>query len=233
MSSKYYNIIGLGKLGQNIAKDLMSDSFNIYGTYAQNKRIEDTENIKSEVFQLGNNLPKNIGEYPTIVTLPPSSSDQIEKWSQLAKNLKNRPLKIYTSSIGALRPEKSHLRDIEQVFLENDFKIIRLAGILFYHSHPIRYIAGRELKNSDDPINLIHERDISKVITRVLKGEITLEKNIHHLVHPSHPTKRDYYSQVAKKENLDLPIFIDGYSGMKSINTDIELPINFKFSDLN
>lgn len=232
MSSDHYNIIGLGKLGQNLAKILMSDSSSVSGTYAQNKRLDDSKSMKSVPFSLGNNFPELITKNPTIVTLPPSSSQNLDHWKMLAEQLKEMPLKIYTSSIGALRPEKAHLREIEKVFLESGFIIIRLAGILFYDSHPIKFLTGRELKNSDDPINLIQEKDINLILSTILKGELELNKQVFHLVHPHHPTKKEYYTEIANKKNLDLPTFIAGTSGMKSIDTDFSLPTDFQFTDL-
>ena len=84
--------------------------------------------------------------------------------------------------------------------------ILRFGGLIGEDRNPIHFLAGRSnIENPDAPINLIHQEDcigiILKIIDRNCWGETF------NAVAPFHPNREEYYSQKAKENNLELPIF--------------------------
>ena len=166
MNLNHYNIIGRGKLGQ-IVFDLMSCEDTPVISTSKGPR----ECHQNFIYELGDTLPLPITKdsAATLITLPPSASDDLKLWQKLAKQLASYPNVYYTSSIGALKAEKKHLIEIENIFIENNIRVLRLGGIIFKGKHPINFLQNRELKNSLDPVNLIHANDIAKIIVSIMK----------------------------------------------------------------
>ena len=84
--------------------------------------------------------------------------------------------------------------------------ILRFGGLIGEDRNPIHFLAGRSnIENPDAPINLIHQEDcigiILKIIDRNCWGETF------NAVAPFHPNREEYYSQKAKENKLELPIF--------------------------
>lgn len=101
------------------------------------------------------------------------------------------------------------LIEIEQMLITNtNFKttILRFGGLFNECRHPAKYLSGKtEISNPEAPINLIHKKDCIEIISRLIKNDIwnvTLNAS-----YPTHPTKKEYYTQYCKKHNLKLPQF--------------------------
>lgn len=83
---------------------------------------------------------------------------------------------------------------------------IRFGGLIGTDRHPIYFLTGKEnLENPDGPVNLIHQKDCIQII------ELLIERNswgeIFNAATPYHPTRKDYYTEKAKKLNLSPPHF--------------------------
>ena len=125
------------------------------------------------------------------------------------------------------------LIEIEKILTENyAFKttIIRFGGLIDEQRHPGNYLSGRTaIKNPDAPINLIHKADCIGIITQIIKKElfdITLNA-----VYPSHPTRKNYYTNYCKNKVLPIPIFeTTGLNKGKIIDSaKLILLLNYKF----
>ena len=82
--------------------------------------------------------------------------------------------------------------------------IIRFGGLIGKDRHPIYMLSGKErLKNGNHPVNLIHLDDCISIISSVIQKNWWGE--IFNAVYPLHPTKKEYYHQVAAKKGLVLP----------------------------
>ena len=110
--------------------------------------------------------------------------------------------------------------------------VIRFGGLIGENRHPIHFLAGRKnLENPEAPINLIHQDDcigiIEAVIAQKTKGEVF------NAVAPYHPTRKDYYIQIAIAFNLALPKFDESKSSLgKTILSDkIEGVLNYEFQN--
>jgi nucleoside-diphosphate-sugar epimerase len=101
------------------------------------------------------------------------------------------------------------LLQAEQLLQSNpNFKttILRFGGLIGEDRHPIHFLAGRKnLDNPNAPINLIHQDDCIGIILKIIKLDCWNET--FNAAAPSHPSRKDYYTQKAIDFNLALPEF--------------------------
>jgi nucleoside-diphosphate-sugar epimerase len=98
---------------------------------------------------------------------------------------------------------------VEQRLIKNEnFEscIVRLGGLLGPDRHPIFTLSGKKnLPNPKSPINFIHQKDAVAILLKILenwKGDQTFNA-----VTPFHPSRKEYYEQMAKIAQLPPPIF--------------------------
>jgi nucleoside-diphosphate-sugar epimerase len=85
--------------------------------------------------------------------------------------------------------------------------ILRFGGLIGEDRNPIHFLSGRtNIENPDAPINLIHQEDCIGIILKIIESNCWGET--FNAVAPFHPNREDYYSQKAKENNLELPIFV-------------------------
>ena len=79
--------------------------------------------------------------------------------------------------------------------------VIRFGGLIGPGRHPVNYLSGKSgLKDPEGPINLIHQEDCIGIIKAILEKEAWGET--FHGVSPEHPTRKEYYSRIAKEKGL-------------------------------
>ena len=84
--------------------------------------------------------------------------------------------------------------------------ILRFGGLIGEDRNPIHFLAGRSnIENPDAPINLIQQEDCIGIILKIIESNCWGET--FNAVAPFHPNREEYYSQKAKENNLELPIF--------------------------
>lgn len=92
--------------------------------------------------------------------------------------------------------------------LQNAFAttILRMAGLVGGTRKAGRFLAGKtDVPNGSAPVNLVHRTDCIEVI----KAIIRLEKwnEIYNVCADEHPTKRDFYTAQAYKDDFTPPTF--------------------------
>lgn len=115
---------------------------------------------------------------------------------------------------------------------QNSFEttIIRFAGLYGYDRHPVRFLAGRQnLSNGQAPVNLIHRDDCIEIIYEVIRQDVRNE--IFNACTDKHPTRKDYYTRMALRLELEPPTFTENTSlNFKVIdNTKIKQKLNYTF----
>ncbi|MBT8262204.1 MAG: NAD(P)H-binding protein [Bacteroidia bacterium] len=129
------------------------------------------------------------------------------------------------------------LLQVEQLFFTSErlnTTIVRFGGLFGGSRQPVRYLAGRkDLSNGDAPVNLIHRSDCIGILTEIIKQEAF--GHIFNAVLPSHPKKREYYSDIASKLDLVPPQYSEGdseeiFKQVDSVNLDTILDYSFKHS---
>ncbi|MDA6068097.1 SDR family oxidoreductase [Flavobacterium sp. AC] len=94
--------------------------------------------------------------------------------------------------------------------------ILRFGGLIGVDRHPVKFMAGKEnLENPDAPVNLIHQNDCISIIEEIINQSKWNE--VFNAVAPFHPTREEYYTQKAKKQNLVLPTFSIEKSNIKKV----------------
>lgn len=101
------------------------------------------------------------------------------------------------------------LLECEKLLQENshfETTILRFGGLIGEDRHPIHFLAGRtNIENPEAPINLIHQEDCIGIILKIIDSNFWGET--FNAVAPFHPSREEYYSQKAKENNLERPIF--------------------------
>ncbi|MBU2947979.1 NAD(P)H-binding protein [Zobellia uliginosa] len=99
----------------------------------------------------------------------------------------------------------------EQLFLkqpEIETTIIRFGGLIGINRNPVTMLSKRKnLKNGNAPINLIHLNDCIGIIYKSVEENWGTE--LINGVYPYHPSKKDYYTLQAIKNNIEAPEYTE------------------------
>lgn len=115
---------------------------------------------------------------------------------------------------------------------EGAFKttVLRLGGLLGPGRHPATSLAGRKgIANGEAPVNLIHQEDCIGIILEILIKDSFGE--ILNAVYPHHPSKAQYYRQVARQQGLEVPEFENSNSKGKTIDSSrVQKLLEYQFT---
>lgn len=123
---------------------------------------------------------------------------------------------VYGDAVGKVDeetiPKPSSESGMQLLASENIFRqnlalkttILRFAGLIGPNRHPVTILSNKKnLVDGNAPVNLIHLNDcifiIRKIISENQWGQIL------NGVHPEHPTKKEYYTEIAKNRGLKIP----------------------------
>ena len=97
----------------------------------------------------------------------------------------------------------------EKMLLESEeFEtcVIRLGGLMGPKRHPVYSLSLKNnLPNPDSPINFIHQRDAVEIILKLI--ETWQPNEIYNAVTPFHPSRKNYYTEMASIANISPPDF--------------------------
>ncbi|TRZ46415.1 hypothetical protein [Robertkochia solimangrovi] len=125
------------------------------------------------------------------------------------------------------------LATTERLLLEQlpvSTRILRLGGLIAADRHPVTRLSGRtEIPDGLAPVNLIHRQDAIRLICKLIHDPG--KESIYHGVHPYHPSRMEYYRDVAKKMELPLPEFKSGadFKGKTIITTYTDKVTGFSY----
>ena len=115
----------------------------------------------------------------------------------------------------AVRDSGNALLEAETMLMKSEnfnTTVVRFGGLYGGDRHPAKYMAGRKnLGKADAPVNLIHRDDCIAIITQIMEEKITGE--VFNAVADAHPTRKEYYSNAAKKLGLEPPTFAEDDTG--------------------
>ena len=147
---------------------------------------------------------------------------------------------VYPDTIGEAREETPFvpsgarakvLREIEKYLLnQKEFKgtIIRFAGLYGQERRIGKFLAGKtELADPEAPVNLIHIDDCVRIVALVIERNI--QNEILNASSDAHPTRRELYTNAAKKMNLPPPEFLNQSSGANKIVSNQKLKNLLKY----
>ena len=107
--------------------------------------------------------------------------------------------------------------------------ILRLGGLVGPNRHPIFTLSGKKnIPNPLSPINFIHQQDAVSIILHIIEN--WQGNQAYNAVTPFHPTRINYYSEMAKIAALEAPAFQKSgiVRGIVSANK-VRKDLNFKF----
>ncbi len=135
---------------------------------------------------------------------------------------------------GLPRDNDHALLKVEDMFLDsqNNFEstIIRFGGLYGYDRHPARFLAGKtNLMNGNAPVNMIHLDDSVRILYEIIHQDI--HKEIFNACTDEHPTRKEYYTAMARRLNLKPPTFQDDSNTSFKIvsNEKLKRILNYSF----
>ncbi|RAR72628.1 Rossmann-fold NAD(P)-binding domain-containing protein [Flavobacterium aciduliphilum] len=121
----------------------------------------------------------------------------------------------------------------EKLFFEqNTFTttIVRFGGLIGAQRHPVYMLSGKKnIVNPLAPINLIHLDDCIEILIQIIEQNAWSE--LIHGVAPFHPSRKEYYQNVAKELHLSQPEFNENIESVGKCITSLKLNsiLNYKF----
>lgn len=238
-------IIGCGWVGKKLGQYLGSKGYKVYGTTRSDKNFSDIKlnNITPIKLQLPFDKIQNI-ELPkvdsVVISISPGRGENRNEYPviirQLAKLWKDSNTQVIMYSSTGVYGNKEGLitenhaspeansnniicaaeGELSQIL--DDRVILRLAGLYGEDRHPAKYLAGRKnIKDGDAPVNLVHREDVIQVTELLIKEAI--RSQIYNVCSPVHPAKKDIYSTIADRMDLDEPEFLPGGKDAKQISS--------------
>lgn len=218
MSKDRIGIIGLGWLGQQLAKELTATGYNCWGTKRTCPADVETTCIPLDI---RGELPMLPPSEVIVITIPPTKmgEDQSEaerNLSQLIKSINNSVRQIIYISSTSVYPEiNGDVREedavhqvsrhsgmdvlaLEEVLStsEHQHVIIRLGGLFGADRKPGSFIKDK-ITNGQQVVNMTHQTDaIRAIITLIEQGT---SRGVFNICSPQHPTRAEFYSYACKK----------------------------------
>lgn len=229
-------IIGIGWLGTHFA-EYSYERYQVWATARHKSKLSVDLREKVEVFNFEldasfYHLPIQDSQY-LLFTIPPT---RIKYYAALCKRFFTRVLElnpsiriffvsstsVYGSKKGdvdeesAIKPKSENARklaEVEEYLLNTNSFILRCGGLIGEKRHPVYYLSGRkQIAKPHAVVNLIHQRDICRFINYSIANELL--PGIYNLVSPMHPSRKEYYEDVAARLNIKAPHF-DEYDQRK------------------
>ena len=228
------SIIGLGWFGEALAQEL-KNQHKIWGTTRSEEKVLlfNQQNITTERLTITDRPSEELLSADVIILNIPPFAGQLEwfkswQWRKETHLIFISSTSVYGKNTGTVDETISPLPETDnaKILIEEEawiktfpnYTIIRFGGLIGANRHPGKFLSGKlNLSGGDLPVNLIHLQDCISftklVIDKKLYGETF------NLVHPEHPSRRDYYQSYCLKHNLPLPEFIDSFEDGKIISS--------------
>jgi nucleoside-diphosphate-sugar epimerase len=120
----------------------------------------------------------------------------------------------------------------EKMLLESEeFEtcVIRMGGLMGPERHPVYSLSlKKNIPNPDSPVNFIHQRDAVDIIFKLIENWQPNE--IYNAVTPFHPSRKNYYTEMANIANISPPDFLpEGTVRGKISSQKVRDKIDFTF----
>jgi nucleoside-diphosphate-sugar epimerase len=120
----------------------------------------------------------------------------------------------------------------EKMLLESEeFEtcVIRMGGLMGPERHPVYSLSlKKNIPNPDSPVNFIHQRDAVDIILKLI--ETWQPNEIYNAVTPFHPSRKNYYTEMANIANINPPDFLsEGTVRGKISSQKVRDKIDFTF----
>lgn len=242
-------VVGAGWLGLPLALSLEKSGHSV----AVTKRIKEHGSaLPAFIFDLNIesswNCVKEFKPELLILCFPPGKDQShLDQLGKFINDLDPNISIIYTSSIGLYLPQKTVDENSaveEEHFVSKTERIIRekaensiflrLGGLIGANRHPVHYLAGRkDVADPEAPVNLVHRDDVIRAIEMVIRsGKFS---GVYNIVNSAHPSRKEYYSKMARLLSLPAPEFSnEGSKGKKVVGDKFCGHFSFEYqTDIN
>ncbi len=216
------SIVGCGWYGSALAQ-LLKQDFHVLGTTRSEtkKLFLQGQGIETEILAIPNKPSDRIMNVDAMILNIPPFPEQLNWLKTWNWNPGTHLIFISSTSVYAVtdqivdestptNPDTEAgliLKTAEEwIQTFSHFDIIRFGGLIGPGRHPGTYLSGKkDLLQGNRPVNLIHLDDcLSFTKDIIVRGS---RQELYNLVHPSHPTREDYYTDYCRNHHLPLPHF--------------------------
>lgn len=222
MNQKNVAIIGFGWLGKPLSIALKNNGYTVFAGSRSEYKIKEINDLGLFGFKLtntSNNVKIDLKSTQLksidylILTVPPSGFENYaHSLANLIMQFSDETKIIFTSSTGIYQDINSKIDEsgpiIENhpVFLAeqqlmgistNRLTIIRLAGLIGYNRHPVKYFVLKNcITKGSSPVNLVRSEDVIRAVLLILEKGFFGE--VFNIVSEEHPSRNGYYIQASK-----------------------------------
>lgn len=202
-----------------------------WGTSRNKEKVDLSLREKAELFNF--NLEGSIHHLPILkshtllFTIPPTQIDDFVSLTTsffkavLTINPSLKILFISSTSVygdrfgkvdenSKVQPKSENAKKlvaIENFLLDYNAWILRCGGLISDTRHPVYFLAkNKQIPKPQAAVNLIHEHDVCRFLKALIEKEEGF--GIYNLVTSQHPSRIDYYSEVAQRLGLN-PLHFD------------------------
>jgi nucleoside-diphosphate-sugar epimerase len=239
-------IVGLGHLAKFICDEEDANSYNIFGTYRDLKKVE-SFNVTKYHFDTSDS--RTIDNLPLDMDVVIFNMPMIDGYSQLIQELDKRfttqtsfvfisSTSVYgvgqitesSKQLGVSRNSAS-LIELESLIKSNpkrEYLIIRPGGLIDSQRNPANFLSKKEIiLEANQLINLVHTQDVARFIWHCLEANIWNEE--FNLVSDNHSTKKAFYSGEISRLNLRQPKWMDSNITERIISNSKAKSSGFQF----
>ena len=217
-------IIGCGWLGQPLGVEIAKLGFTVFGGTRNAEKINELSQLGINGFKIDFNeqeisldLSSEQIETTSLVvfSIPPTGfSNYGESLLTIAQLFPDETHIIFTSSTGVYKEvneivdensalDENHAVTKAETLLLHNFKerltILRLAGLIGENRHPVKYFLNKQdIPNGLAPVNLIQLTDVIQAFLTVIQEKKV--NQIYNICSPQHPTRMDYYGEIAQQK---------------------------------
>ncbi len=145
------------------------------------------------------------------------------------------PIAIYTeTSKPVAHDQKSTVLIEAEKLIANQtthtsVSIVRLGGLVGIDRQPAKYLSGKELKNPEAPINLVHLDDAVGIICAIINS--SRPAHWYHAVYPLNETRQVYYCHKTETLNMPEPVIKEAATsfGKKVTSEFTQTDLNYTY----
>lgn len=246
---KSISIIGLGWLGEALAKEFTLNGFLVKGT--KTTKTVSNNNIQIFEWRLGEAFPKEAASSIYIICISDNSA-KIAQYEKLFNEIIQFGAKkiIFISTTSVYKNLENELTEDSEILIDENnqthlsicsllsiqFKdsiILRLSGLVGPKRHPAKFLSGKKnVLNPSQRVNLVHQYDVIKFIEHCIDKEV---RGIYNVCSSAHPTRKEFYTKVCEVLNLEPPEFSEDKEKERWVSNEkskTELGFQYKYDDL-
>ncbi len=206
------SILGLGWFGEPLAKALLKDNHEIFGTTRSQEKKSELEKgrISVELLEHPQYAKKELLDVDIVVLNIPPFADQLEWFESWQWNHDAWIIFISSTSIYSKKDSANiSILKQEERWIQSEFEnwtILRFGGLIGSGRHPGKHLSGkRNLPGRYWPVNLVHLDDCIEVTKTIIQNKI--QNEIFNVVSNDHPTREEFYTEYCLKNELPEPQF--------------------------